>query len=126
MLIPYLIIIAYIHIHDYPYTLCGGYKRMLDCLTRFEHRSLYNCIKQFRNSESQKKHQVLNSAVASRGPVFSSSAVIRCHQEGLLEPPADSSGGFRFDSTCNDVKRRRVVAMRKWLQDYSKGTDCHT
>lgn len=37
-------------------------------------------------------------------------------KEGLLEPPADSSGGFRFDSTCNDVKRPRVFCVFKDFQ----------
>lgn len=36
-------------------------------------------------------------------------------KEGLLEPP-DSSGGFRFDSTCNDVKRPRVFCVFKDFQ----------
>lgn len=35
-------------------------------------------------------------------------------QEGLLEPPADSRGGFRFDSTCDDVKRWRGGLQRRF------------
>ena len=37
-------------------------------------------------------------------------------KEGLLEPPADSRGGFRFDSTCDDVKRPRVFCVFKDFQ----------
>ena len=38
-------------------------------------------------------------------------------QEGLLEPPADSRGGFRFDSTCDDVKRfgSGAVDVGEWM-----------
>ena len=125
MATPYLIIFASMTIH-----ICGGYKRLLDCLTTFQHlRSTNHCL-EFRISK--KRHQVLNTPVASCGilwhPMASCGILWSCllnfcsavippevfRQEGLLEPP-DSSGGFRFDSTCNDVKRRgcNVSKLRK-------------
>lgn len=68
------------------------------------------CIKLYVHFTRFRTLQFLS--VSSPGATTTSINSNSSSQEGLLEPPADSRGGFRFDSTCDDVKRWRFGVAR--------------